>query len=65
MNLDEEAGSAASGVHSTRRREGRVDELTHLLLSTADDDGNKSLCFEEFERSDRRRSQAPRADLEE
>ena len=50
MNLDEEAGSAASGVHSTRRRESRVDELTHLLLSTADDDGNKSLCFEEFER---------------
>jgi len=50
MNLDEEAGSAASGVHSTRRREGRVDELTHLLLSTADDDGNKSLSFEEFER---------------
>lgn len=50
MNLDEEAGSDASGVHSTRRRQTRVDELTHLLLSTADDDGNKSLCFEEFER---------------
>ncbi|HEY0468630.1 MAG TPA: EF-hand domain-containing protein [Polyangiaceae bacterium] len=50
MNLDEEAGSDASGVHSTRRRESRVEELTHLLLSTADDDGNRSLCFEEFER---------------
>src|SRR6185369_8435499 len=50
LNLDEEAGSDASGVHSTRRRQARVDELTHLLLSTADDDGSKSLCFEEFER---------------
>ena len=50
MNLDEEAGSDASGVHSKRRREVRVDELTHLLLSTADEDGNQSLCFEEFER---------------
>jgi len=50
MNLDEEAGSEASGVHSTRRRESRVEELTHLLLSTADDDGSQSLCFEEFER---------------
>lgn len=50
MNLDEEAGSAASGVHSTRRRAGRVHELSSLLLSTADDDGNQSLCFEEFER---------------
>ncbi len=50
MNLDEEAGSDASGVHSTRRREVRVHELTNLLLSTADDDGNQSLCFEEFER---------------
>ncbi len=35
---------------SLRRREDRVHELTNLLLSTADDDGNKSLCFEEFER---------------
>jgi len=50
MNLDEEAGSEASGVHSTRRRAGRVRELTNLLLTTADDDGNQSLCFEEFER---------------
>jgi len=50
LNLDEEAGSDTSGVHSTRRRELRVDELSHLLLSTADDDGSKSLCFEEFER---------------
>ncbi|HET7544581.1 MAG TPA: EF-hand domain-containing protein [Polyangiaceae bacterium] len=50
MNLDEEAGSATSGVHSTRRRDVRVQELTHLLLSTADEDGNQSLCFEEFER---------------
>jgi len=50
MNLDEEAGSDASGVHSTRRRETRVHELTSLLLSTADDNGNQSLCFEEFER---------------
>ena len=50
MNLDEEAGSAASGVHSSRRRESRVHELTNLLLSTADDDGNQCLCFEEFER---------------
>ncbi|HEX2671376.1 MAG TPA: ferric reductase-like transmembrane domain-containing protein, partial [Polyangiaceae bacterium] len=50
LNLDEEAGSDACGVHSTRRREVRVDELTHLLLSTADDDGSRSLCFEEFER---------------
>jgi len=50
MNLDEEAGSDPSGVHSTRRRGVRVDELTHLLLSTADEDGNQSLSFEEFER---------------
>jgi len=50
MNLCEEAGSDPSGVESTRRRELRVDELTHLLLSTADDDGSQSLCFEEFER---------------
>ncbi|HEY3256989.1 MAG TPA: EF-hand domain-containing protein, partial [Polyangiaceae bacterium] len=50
MNLDEEAGSDASGIHSTRRRELRVHELTNLLVSTADDDGNQSLCFEEFER---------------
>jgi predicted ferric reductase/Ca2+-binding EF-hand superfamily protein len=50
MNLDEEAGSDASGVHSTRRRETRVQELTSLLLSTADEDGNQSLCFDEFER---------------
>ena len=50
MNLDEEAGSDASGVPSKRRREVRVEELTHLLLSTADEDGSHSLCFEEFER---------------
>ena len=50
MNLDEEAGSDASGVPSTRRREDRVHELTNLLLSTADDDDDKSLCFDEFER---------------
>jgi len=49
MNLDEEAGSDASGVHSTRRRETRVHELTSLLFSTADYDGSQSLCFEEFE----------------
>ena len=50
MNLDEEAGSDASGAPSMRRREARVHELTSLLLSTADDDGNQNLCFEEFER---------------
>jgi NADPH oxidase 5 len=50
MNLDEEGGSEASGVHSTRRREARVDELTHLLVSTADEDNSQSLCFEELER---------------
>jgi len=50
MNIDEEAGSVASGVHSTRRRASRVDELTKLLVSTADYDGSQSLCFEEFER---------------
>ncbi|HKO46205.1 MAG TPA: EF-hand domain-containing protein, partial [Polyangiaceae bacterium] len=50
MNLDEEAGSDASGAPSMRRREDRVQELTHLLLSTADDNGDKNLCFEEFER---------------
>lgn len=50
LNLDEEAGGDPSGVHSTRRREKRGEELTSLLLSTADEDGDKSLTFEEFER---------------
>ena len=50
MNLDEEAGSDASGAPSLRRRHDRVHELTNLLVSTADDNGDQSLCFEEFER---------------
>jgi NAD(P)H-flavin reductase/Ca2+-binding EF-hand superfamily protein len=50
MNLGEEAGAETSGVRSLRAREVKVDELSNLLLSTADDDGDSGLSFEEFER---------------
>jgi predicted ferric reductase len=50
MNLWEEAGGGPSGVRSSRVRDARVDELTGLLLSTADDNSDRALSFEEFER---------------
>jgi predicted ferric reductase/Ca2+-binding EF-hand superfamily protein len=50
MNLWEEAGGGPSGVHSGRLRDQRVDELTGLLLATADENTDRALSFEEFER---------------
>ncbi|HWA76767.1 MAG TPA: EF-hand domain-containing protein [Polyangiaceae bacterium] len=50
MNLWEEAGGGPSGVHSARRRDDRVNELSSLLVSTADENSDHSLSFEEFER---------------
>jgi predicted ferric reductase/Ca2+-binding EF-hand superfamily protein len=50
LNLTEEAGSEASGAHSTRSRAAGADQLAALLLSTADDNLDGALSFEEFER---------------
>ncbi|MFZ5893532.1 MAG: EF-hand domain-containing protein [Myxococcota bacterium] len=50
LNLAEEAGSDVSGVRSTRLRETKVEELAKLFVLTADQDGDGSLSYEEFER---------------
>jgi Ca2+-binding EF-hand superfamily protein/ferredoxin-NADP reductase len=50
LNLAEEAGTEVSGVRSTRMRQERVEELAKLFVLTADDDGDGSLSYEEFER---------------
>lgn len=50
-NLLEEAGpSSSSGAPSLRRREREAEQLTALLLQTADYDSDQSLSFEEFAR---------------
>lgn len=50
LNLAEEAGSDVSGVRSTRMRHEQVETLAQLFVLTADENGDGSLDFEEFER---------------
>lgn len=50
LNLAEEAGSEVSGVRSTRMRQERVEDLAKLFLLEADQDGDGTLSFDEFER---------------
>ena len=50
LNLAEEAGNDVSGVRSTRMRHEQVEALAKLFVLTADEDGDGSLDFQEFER---------------
>lgn len=48
MNLGEEAGGEAADDQSLQRRERQIDEMTTLLLHSADHNSDGSLSYEEF-----------------
>lgn len=50
LGLAEEAGSEASGIRSRRQRQSKAEQLASLFLLTADQDGDGSLSYAEFER---------------
>lgn len=50
LGLAEEAGSEVSGIRSTGQRQGKAEQLASLFLLTADQDGDGSLSYAEFER---------------
>lgn len=49
MNLGEEAGAEVAGEGAQQRREQQIDEMTRLLLHSADQNNDDSLSYEEFE----------------